>query len=109
MVKYYKYYLKKILLDVLFILKHVDNVTFEQFSSNELLIDSVCFRVIQISELSDKVSMNFKTKNSSIPWRVLKGFRNRIVHDYSNIDYKIVYDTATIDLISIKEFIESVV
>lgn len=34
-------------------------------------------------------------KNSDVPWKAIKGMRNKIVHDYGFIDITIVYDTIT--------------
>ena len=40
------------------------------------------FRLVQIAENSDKLTLTFKNNNASLPWREIKGMRNRIVHDY---------------------------
>ena len=56
------------------------------------------FRLIQISENSDKLTDDFKLYNSTIPWRAIKGLRNRIVHEYGNVDMSVVYDTIKNDL-----------
>ena len=56
------------------------------------------FRLIQISENSDKLTEDFKTHHSSIPWRAIRGLRNRIVHEYGNVDLAVVYDTVRNDI-----------
>ena len=40
----------------------------------------------------------YKLKNSMIPWQEMYGLRNRIVHDYGNIDMKVIYDTLSVDI-----------
>lgn len=42
--------------------------------------------------------MAFKSANASLPWREIKGMRNRIVHDYGFGDITIIYDTVTKDI-----------
>ncbi len=37
-------------------------------------------------------------KHSKIPWGALSGLRNRIVHDYGNVDLSVVYDTLKYDI-----------
>ena len=37
------------------------------------------------------------------------GFRNKIVHDYGNIDYSIVYQTIKIDIPNLKNMIENII
>ena len=83
------YYVNKILNDLRYIKKHMNNITFEEFKENELLVDSMMFRLIQIQEKIKRLSTNFKIINSSIPWFNISGIRNRIVHDYGNIDLDI--------------------
>ena len=73
-------------------------MTQTELENDEVLIDSVMFRLIQISENSDKLSEDFKNQHDSIPWRALKGMRNRIVHEYGNVDLSVVYDTVKNDI-----------
>ena len=56
------------------------------------------FRLIQISENSDRLTAGFKAEHTAIPWRAVKGLRNRIVHEYGNVDLSVVYDTVKNDL-----------
>ena len=37
-------------------------------------------------------------KYDSIPWFQISGIRNRIVHDYGNIDLKVFYKSLTEDV-----------
>jgi len=81
-----------------FILKHTKDISSKQFSEDELLQDSLMFRLIQISENVLKLSKDFKNAHSHIPWFAIKGLRNRIVHDYGNVDLTIVFDTLKDDI-----------
>lgn len=58
------YYLKRIIQDVDFIINHTDKLTLEEFQSDELLQDSMMFRLIQISETSIRLSDEFKEQIS---------------------------------------------
>ena len=92
------YYIKKILTDLEFIVAHMRDVNIEELSSNEILLDSMLFRMIQISESARKLTDKYKQQQSDIPWNALYGLRNRIVHDYGNVDLNIVYDTLKNDI-----------
>ena len=93
-----QYYLGKLVTDLAFILEHTEGLTQSEFEDNEILIDSVMFRLIQVSENSDKLTDKFKAQHSIVPWRAMKGMRNRIVHEYGNVDLAVVYDTVKIDI-----------
>ena len=93
-----QYYVKKITADLAFILAHTDGLSKDQLEKDEVLVDSVMFRLIQISENSDKLTDAFKQRHSEIPWRAMKGLRNRIVHEYGNVNLSVVYDTVRNDI-----------
>lgn len=95
------YYVRKIIADMEFIVNHSKNINNEQFSENELLQDSMLFRLIQISENAVRLSNDFKNEHDEVPWFAIKGLRNRIVHDYGNVDLQIVYDTIKDDIPSV--------
>ena len=54
------YYLKRIIKDLVFILEHTKGITQEQLEENEILIDSVMFRLIQIAEIQTNSLMSSK-------------------------------------------------
>ena len=90
-----KYYLEKIISDLGFIVEHTKGKTKEEIENNELLVDSIMFRIIQIAENNSRLSEDFKNEYSEIPWLAIKGMRNKIVHDYGVVNMVIVYDTVT--------------
>ena len=87
------YYLDKIINDLEFIISHTQNLTQDEIEDNDLLIDSIMFRIIQVSENNNKLSQSFKANHQNVPWSAIKGMRNRIVHDYGEVSLTIVYDT----------------
>ena len=99
------YYVQKIIKDLTFVTAQMKNVTAEELSLNELLLDSMLFRLIQISENSKKLSEVYKERHPHIPWNAVYGFRNRIVHDYGNVDLNIVYETLKNDIPDLLELL----
>ena len=92
------YYLEKIKTDIGFIVTHMKNIDLQELNENEVLLDSMMFRMIQISENAKKLSDEYKTEKSNLPWDEMSGLRNRIVHDYGNVDLDIVYETLKYDI-----------
>lgn len=87
------YYLQKIIFDADFIINHTKGLTSTELENNEVLIDCILFRIIQIAKNSDKLSLEFKTQNNELPWKDIKGMRNRIVHDYGIVNLSVVSQT----------------
>ncbi|MBQ7010801.1 MAG: DUF86 domain-containing protein [Clostridia bacterium] len=92
------YYVKRMLKDIGFIIENTSGKDLDVLKGNELLCDSIMFRLIQISENSIKLTSEFKARNMDIPWQAIKGLRNRIVHDYGEVELDIVYQTVTEDI-----------
>ena len=66
----------------------------EEFDLNDDIREVICFNIFQIGELSNGLSSEFIIKYNKIPWKQIKGMRNRIVHGYDTIDLDIVWNTA---------------
>lgn len=99
------YYIQKIKKDLAFIVIHMHDVDVEELNKNEILLDSMLFRMIQISENAKKLTDEYKREQGSIPWNALYGLRNRIVHDYGNVDLDIVYETLKNDIPDLLELL----
>lgn len=97
------YYLDKIRTDMTFVIAHMKDVDLQELNNNEVLLDSMLFRMIQISENVKRLSEEYKENNSNLPWNELTGLRNRIVHDYGNIDLNIVFETLKYDIPELME------
>lgn len=90
-----KYYLEKIISDLEFIIEHTKGKTKNEIENNDLLVDSIMFRIIQIAENNSRLSEEFKKEYNEIPWVAIKGMRNKIFHDYGVVNMVIIYDTVT--------------
>ena len=93
-----KNYSEKIIKDLTIIFNNTKDLKKDDLKIDSLLCDSILFRIIQISESSEKLSENFKSKFPNIPWRAIKGLRNKIVHEYGNINVEIIYKTIKDDI-----------
>ena len=107
-VKNDRYYATKIVENINAIQKYISNKTYEEFISDDELIDAIMFRFIQLIENIKNISVDFKEEHAHIPWGEILGFRNGIVHEYGETNYTIVYETATNDLEELKEVFEQI-
>ena len=56
---------------------------------------AVCMTLGLIGEKASKISAEFKTVPHTISWRKIIALRNRIVHNYEDLDFDIIYQTIT--------------
>ncbi len=101
------YYLKKIIDEIDLIVQYSKGVSLYDLYLDSKTVDAVILRFIQISEHADKISDTFKLIHNDIEWRQIKGFRNRLVHDYGDVDLHYVYSAITIDIIKLRDKISS--
>lgn len=80
------------------ILKYTKGLSFEEFLTDDKTIDAVVRNFEIIGEASLRIDEDFRLENPQIEWKKLRGFRNRIVHDYFGIDYEIVWSILSEDL-----------
>lgn len=73
------------------ILRYTAPLSFEAFITNEIITDAVIRNFEIIGEAANRLPEEFKNQNSHIDWFRIRGFRNRIVHDYAGIDLSIVW------------------
>ena len=73
------------------ILAYTSGLSFEDFIGDSKTVDAVVRNFEIIGEAANKLPESFKEANHDIDWHRIRGFRNRIVHDYFGIDYSIVW------------------
>ena len=83
--------------------QRMEGITFEDFSKSTLLHDAVSFVIAQIGERMNKLEELLGNKYPNLPWKQARRMRNLIVHDYDNVSYEKVYNTATVDLEILKQ------
>jgi uncharacterized protein with HEPN domain len=103
------FFVKKVLADLDFLIKHTKDISREHLEKDEVLLDSIMFRFIQISEYIKNLSLPFKNTHNHIPWRNIIGLRNRIVHDYGNIDLNVIHVVVSKDIYLIHELFQKII
>ena len=72
--------------------KYTFQTDFDTFISDDKTLDAVVRNFEIIGEAANRLPEQFKVDNNQIDWRRIRGFRNRIVHDYFGIDFQIVWN-----------------
>ena len=101
-------YLHHILDAILRIETYIQGVTKETFLETGLLQDAVVRQLEIIGEASRNISDDFREMHAEVPWGLIIGLRNRIVHAYFNINFEIAWTITQNDLPSLKRHIEKV-
>lgn len=74
------------------ILQYTEGLSLEDFIRDSKTTDAVIRNFEIIGEAANRLPDEFKISHDEIDWHRIRGFRNRIVHDYFGIDYSIVWN-----------------
>lgn len=93
-----KIIVEKILKYISKVLEYTKDTEYDTFINNSILVEACVFNLSQVGELANKIDKDFEEISSSIPWRVLYGLRNKIVHDYEGVNLVLIWDIIKEDL-----------
>lgn len=91
------------------ILQAINNISkHSELRGTHTADQAVTLEIIIAGEAASKISSDFKQKYPELPWREMSDTRNKLVHDYWDVDYRIVWDIACDFLPGLKEPIEKI-
>ncbi|MEK7175505.1 MAG: DUF86 domain-containing protein [Patescibacteria group bacterium] len=89
------------------ICEYITDYTFESFTKDGKVLDAVTMQLIIIGEAANHFPIEVCEQNSEIRWASIVGLRNFVVHEYFEIDPKIIWNTATLHVPELKKQIKS--
>ena len=89
--------------------RYTKDLDFDLFSKDDKTVDAVIRNFEIIGEAANGIDFNYKSINSGLEWNRIRGFRNRIVHDYFGIDYEIVWTIIENDLDNLIDQLEALI
>ena len=96
------YYLLKTINEIDTIIEYSKDLEIEELVEKPVILDGIIFRMIQMSEHMNNITQDFKLMHSNIDWISIKGFRNRLVHNYGGVDLNFVYNAIKEDIPKLK-------
>lgn len=81
----------------------VAGMTRDQFLGDARTLKAVVADLVIIGEAARHVPDDVIQAHGDLPWPLMRGMRNRIVHGYYQVDVAIVWDTCQSDLTSLIE------
>ncbi len=93
-----KIFLTHILENIVSVEENIRGVDFITFLKDIKTRDAVVREIEIIGEAVKNLPMEFRGKHPEIPWQDIADMRNKIVHEYFDIDWDIVWKTIKEDL-----------
>lgn len=73
------------------IIEYTRNITYDEFITDSKTIDAVVRNYEIIGEASNRLPDDVKDRINTVDWFRLRGFRNRIAHQYFGLDHQIIW------------------
>jgi len=98
-------YIEHILSSINSVQEYISDFSLETFLEDRKTQDAVVRQFEIIGEATKRISQDFRDKNPDIPWSHMAGMRDVLIHDYIDINFEIVWKTASEDIPIVKEAI----
>jgi uncharacterized protein with HEPN domain len=67
-------------------------IDFPIFSDSEALKRAFVRSVEVVGEAVKRLPDKFRSEHADIPWRMIAGTRDKLIHDYFGVDYEFAWD-----------------
>ena len=104
----YNLYIDDILEAISKIEEYTGQLDFDKFSKNSMTIDATVRNFEIIGEAVKHISSDIKKQHPDIPWKVMAGMRNKLVHEYFGVDKKVLWKTIKEDIVPVKSLIAQI-
>jgi uncharacterized protein with HEPN domain len=92
--------------DILNCIEHIQlyttGLSFDQFTGNFMATEACLYNIQIIGEAVSKLPEDLKASNPKIPWLLIKGMRNRLIHEYFGTDLQLVWNVIRTELPTFK-------
>ena len=95
--------LERMLMAIDRILRYTKGKTFQDLVDDDMMYYAVVKNIEIIGEAANMLTTDFQTSHPETPWKMVKGMRNYIVHEYFQIDNVVVWDVVTNELATLRE------
>ena len=87
----YKLFIKDIIASMESIEEFVGDMTLDELETNEMASSAVIRKFEIIGEAVKHIPNKIKEEHKGIQWKSMAGMRDRLIHAYFGIDYKLVW------------------
>jgi uncharacterized protein with HEPN domain len=86
----------------------IGDMSYEDFSEDSKTISAVVRQLEIVGEATGKISKDFQSKHSEIPFPLIVSMRNKLIHEYFGVRKDVVWDTCKNSLPSLSAILSKI-
>ena len=90
-------------------LREIASAGRDEFFASEVLQDAACYRLTVIGEALDNLSEDFTVQHPGLEIPQARGMRNRLTHEYYDIDVEVLWNTLAADIVELEHTLGHIV
>ncbi len=87
---------------------YAEGLSYEAFVQDGKTVRAIIRSIEVIGEAAANLSDHFREEHTHIPWHKIIGMRNRLIHVYFDIDYRVILQTVKENLPSLIQQIQAI-
>ena len=85
------------------ITRYTSGKTYDDLLSDDMMYYAVVKNIEIIGEAANMLTSNFQASHAEVPWKMVKGMRNYIVHEYFQVDDIVVWQVVKDNIPELRE------
>lgn len=102
----YRDYLEDILTAIDETAEFTNNLSFEMFAHDRKTINAVIRSLEVLGEAAKRISDDLRAKAPEVPWKYMAGMRDKLIHEYFNVDLRIIWEVVKTELPPVRPHIQ---
>lgn len=91
------------------VLSFKQGMSYEEFCADEKTQSAIVFQLLVIGEATKRLSTTLRNQYPHVPWLLMAGMRDNLIHDYDGISIEEVWDTSEISIPTLLRSLEAVI
>jgi len=88
---------------------YTGNITKENYIENSMIHDAVIRQFEIIGEAANNITLDFRLRYETVPWKNMIALRNKVIHGYFGVNLNIIWDAVNVELPLLKKSIDEII